>query len=116
MKKFLSILSAISLAAALTVSSSAALLGDVNSDGEINSSDALSIMRYSVGFEVENFDETAADVNYDMIVNSSDALKVLRISVGLEKSDIALTEKATSIFKKLYEKLVSFFKYMFGIL
>ena len=67
MKKFLSILSAISLAAALTVSSSAALLGDVNSDGEIN---------------------------YDMVVNSSDALKVLRISVGLEKSDIALTEKA----------------------
>ena len=94
MKKFLSILSAISLAAALTVSSSAALLGDVNSDGEINSSDALSILRYSVGFEVENFDEIAADVNNDMIVNSSDALKVLRISVGLEKSDIALTEKA----------------------
>ena len=94
MKKFLSILSALSLAAALTVGSSAVLLGDVNSDGEINSSDALSILRYSVGFEVENFDESAADVNYDMIVNSSDALKVLRISVGLEESEIALTEKA----------------------
>ena len=94
MKKFLSILSAISLAAALTVSSSAALLGDVNSDGQINSADALGVLQYSVGISVKNFNKANADVNKDGRINSSDALKILRISVGLESADDTSTVKS----------------------
>ena len=52
MKKFISILMALTFAAALTVGSSAALLGDVNKDGKVNSTDALSILRYIVGLDV----------------------------------------------------------------
>lgn len=95
MKKIITIFTVLVISAILTVGSSAALLlGDVNSDGEINSSDALSILRYSVGFEIENFNAALADVNNDSMVNSSDALQVLRISVGLEKSEMIMTEKS----------------------
>ena len=44
MKKLISIIFALSLAAALTVGSSAALLGDANDDGKINSADALCVL------------------------------------------------------------------------
>ena len=64
MKKFISILSALILTAALTVVSFAGNLGDVNGDGEINSYDALNVLRYSVGIESPGF--------------------ILRVSVGLE--------------------------------
>ena len=94
MKKFLLILSAISLAAALTVSSSAALLGDVNTDGQINSADALGVLQYSVGISVKKFNKANADVNKDGRINSSDALKILRISVGLESADDTSTVKS----------------------
>ena len=86
MKKFISILTALTFAAALTVGSSAALLGDVNKDGKVNSMDALSILRYIVGLDVGgNFDRAAADINGDGAINSADALSALRITVGLEK-------------------------------
>ena len=60
------------------------LLGDVNDDGEVNSADALAILRSSVRLEV--FDDTKkllGDVNGDDSVDSADALDVLRHSVGL---------------------------------
>lgn len=53
MKKFISILTALTFAAALTVGSSAALLGDANDDGKINSADALCVLQYSVGMKVK---------------------------------------------------------------
>ncbi len=84
MKKFIAVLSAVSLAAALTVGASAATLGDVNGDGAINSSDALGVLQYSVGIENKGFDRERADVNGDGTINSSDALKILKVSVGLE--------------------------------
>lgn len=86
MKKFISILTALTFAAALTVGSSAALLGDVNKDGKVNSMDALSILRYSVGLAVGDFKSFLADINGDGAVNSADALTALRISVGIEES------------------------------
>ena len=58
-------------------------LGDVNSDGKINSNDALDILRYSTG--ASKFSATqlkAGDLNRDGKVNSNDALIVLSISTG----------------------------------
>lgn len=97
MKKFISVLSALSLAAALTVGSSAAWLGDVNNDGKINSSDALCVLQYSVGITVKNFDKSNADVTKDGAINSADALKILRISVGLEKAEENSSTKAETV-------------------
>ncbi len=95
MKKFISILTALTFAAALTVGSSAMLfLGDVNKDEKVNSTDALSILRYIVGLDVGgNFDRAAADINGDGAINSADALSVLRITVGLEKTYELPSEK-----------------------
>lgn len=93
MKKFITVLSAITLAAALTVGSSAAYLGDVDKDGSINSVDALSILKHSVGFEVKNFDEDLADVNGDGNINSADALTVLNVSVGILNAETILSDK-----------------------
>lgn len=84
MKKIISILSALILTAALTVVSFAGNLGDVNGDGEINSYDALNVLRYSVGIESPGFILANADVNRDSKINSADALFILRVSVGLE--------------------------------
>lgn len=84
MKKIISILSALILTAALTVVSFAGNLGDVNGDGEINSYDALNVLRYSVGIESPGFILANADVNGDSKINSADALVILRVSVGLE--------------------------------
>lgn len=62
-------------------------MGDVNSDGNVNSSDALLILKSSVGMNPENFNASLADMNEDGNINSSDALIVLKISVGLIQPD-----------------------------
>ncbi|MBO4562584.1 MAG: dockerin type I repeat-containing protein [Clostridia bacterium] len=55
-------------------------LGDVNMDGEINSADALMILRSVMGL-VELEDEALADYNGDGSVTSEDALLVLRLAL-----------------------------------
>ena len=53
--------------------------GDITSDGNINSSDALAALKHSVGIALlEGEALRAADVNGDSSVNSSDALDVLK--------------------------------------
>lgn len=88
-KKILSAFLALSIVAGIfacySFSSSAAAnqLGDTNSDGAVNSFDALMIIRFATGEEKLSAAETAAaDVNADGNINSTDALYVLHYSVG----------------------------------
>lgn len=58
-------------------------IGDVNSDTKINSSDALFVLRCSVGQEKpDRIQAICGDVNADGAINSIDALIILQISVG----------------------------------
>lgn len=78
-------------AASLTVSSDAAqepsipegTPGDVNDDGKADYSDALMILRFSIGLGEMTRPELA-DVNGDGKPDYSDALLILRRSIGLE--------------------------------
>ena len=97
MKRILSLFLAAVLAFSVCVTALAAQRGDVNSDGKVNSSDALLVLQYSVGV-IKKIDKTAADLNGDGKVNSSDALTILQISVGIisdakYKSAFTLTAK-----------------------
>jgi hypothetical protein len=83
-KKFISVLLVISIVFAFAVSASARYLGDINSDGKVNSSDALAVLQYAVG-SIKTIDKAAADVNGDGGINSSDALLILQTSVGKYK-------------------------------
>ena len=51
--------------------------GDVNSDGNINMTDVISIFSYLLGEAPENFSADAADMNGDGIVTVTDALLLL---------------------------------------
>ena len=59
--------------------------GDIDGDGQVTSSDALAVLRMSVGLD-EYDDDTLkiADVDGDGSVTSADALILLRVSVGLK--------------------------------
>ena len=73
------------------------VLGDLNGDGEIATSDARLALRKAVG--LENFDDahnTAADVDGNTEVAVADARKILRASVNLDQS--------SNWFKNLSEK------------
>lgn len=60
------------------------LLGDVNGDSKINSSDALNILQHATG--LKNIDDKwidIADVSFDSKVNSTDALAILQYATGI---------------------------------
>ena len=64
--------------------SSENIKGDIDSDGNVTSADALLILRRSVG--LESFDdntEKRADIDGDSDITSNDVLEVLRMSSGL---------------------------------
>ena len=84
MKKLFCVMLTLGILLTSTVTAFAATKGDVNSDGNVNSSDALAILQYSVGSNPKNFNKNVADMNDDGKINSSDALAVLRVSVGLD--------------------------------
>lgn len=83
MKKLFCVLLTLGILLTSTITAFAATKGDVNSDGKLNSSDALAILQYSVGSNPKKFNKNVADMNNDSKINSSDALSVLKISVGL---------------------------------
>ena len=59
------------------------LMGDVNDDGAVNVTDALLVLRYSMGLISSLPVLAAADVNNSGSVDMTDALLVLRASMGI---------------------------------
>lgn len=58
-------------------------LGDVNGDGEINTTDARLTLQYAVNkIGADALDLAAADVNGDGVVNTTDARMILQYAVG----------------------------------
>lgn len=82
MKRIISLVTAVILAFCVCATAQAKTLGDVNGDNKANSTDALLVLKYSVGSST-NIDKAAADVNGDGKINSTDALTILQISVGI---------------------------------
>ncbi|MGH7602281.1 MAG: dockerin type I repeat-containing protein, partial [bacterium] len=64
------------------------LLGDVNGDGLVNSTDANIVLAFNIGFALEPPDlerifAEVGDVNRDKITNSTDALLILSFDHGI---------------------------------
>lgn len=85
-KRIMALALAVILALSLTTVAFAAYKGDINGDDLINSSDALAVLRYSVGLDKE-INEKAADMDADGFINSSDALAILKVSVGINDKE-----------------------------
>ena len=67
---------------------SARTCGDINNDGIIDSTDALGILRISVGIDVlSDTEKRYGDTNGDGAIDSGDALTALRFSVGFKDND-----------------------------
>jgi len=86
-RSILSIILVLLICVTYVVPSSAAfILGDVDSDGSVTSSDARLTLRASVDLEKFTEEETfTADADEDGNISSADARLILRASVGLEK-------------------------------
>ena len=77
----------------ITVQESAGLLGDVNGDGKINSTDAVWVLQHAVGLRtLTDAQKSLADVNKDGNINSTDAVWILQRSVGLRDENWAVKE------------------------
>ena len=59
-------------------------MGDVNGDGEIDSDDAVLILRDFAGLDADGMIYELADVNSDSDIDSDDAVAILRYFAGLE--------------------------------
>ena len=58
------------------------LLGDVNHDGQVDSSDAVAILRHLAGYELAAYYEEDGDITRDGQVDSSDSVAILRYLAG----------------------------------
>jgi hypothetical protein len=68
----------------VTVTAATGILGDVNADGAVNSTDALIVLSADAGFNVSMFcPMNCGDTNADGYINSTDALIVLSYDVGM---------------------------------
>lgn len=99
MKRFISVLLAITFIFAFGVGASARLVGDVDSDGKTNSTDALMVLQHTVGKTSESMNVDYADVNGDKKVNSTDALIVLKIAVGDYDGDLEVEDTLVTNYK-----------------
>ena len=98
MKRFFSVFLALISAFSLSVVASARLVGDIDSGGSVNSSDALRILRYTVGQLTEI--NMSADINGDGRVNSSDALIALKIAVGSYDGELEADDGQLTTYKR----------------
>ena len=70
-------------ATAEATANNAAYYGDYDRNGKINASDALEILKITVGKTALNYDTMHyLDVNVDYKINAGDALEILKYSVG----------------------------------
>lgn len=77
------IFAVIALLSGITAAGAGPMIGDVNSDGQVNVVDALFIQQYAVGLrELSPGEFIAADVNGDGVVNAVDALFISQQSVS----------------------------------
>ena len=65
------------------VNETPALMGDVNGDGELNVTDALLVLRFSMGLVSSLPDPSAADVDGSGNIDTLDALLILRAAMGV---------------------------------
>ncbi len=87
-KKILAVVLALVMALSVLAMNASAVTdvdyGDMNSDGNINASDALSVLQMSTGIvEASDYQLAIGDINADGKTNSSDALLILQLSTGL---------------------------------
>ncbi len=94
LKKIFALTLAILTALSLITVSFAAYKGDVDGDNDVDSTDALIVLRYSVKSYDKELDLVAADMDGNNEINSTDALKILRISVNLDEK-IEIPEEPT---------------------
>lgn len=57
-------------------------VGDVNMDAKVDTSDAVLILRYALGYQDEGFNVLYGDLNGDGFVDTSDAVLALRRALG----------------------------------
>ena len=85
------------------------MFGDVDGDNVTTSSDALQILRNSVGLQEFSEDQIkTADVDKDGSINSGDALTVLRVSISGSQSDADPSVAAAKAAADLAVKAVRF--------
>ena len=57
--------------------------GDVNSDGKIDTTDAMYILQFAIGKASEDMDAEVADTNGDGVTDTTDAMLILQYAVGM---------------------------------
>ena len=92
----------------VTASADTYPLGDVDMNNAVDSSDALLVMRYSVGLATLTPEQIAlADVNGDGVADSVDALTILQSACGLCSIDTSSHEQSFTSTKKSYNSYVT---------
>ncbi len=56
--------------------------GDVDENGEVDTTDAIAILRFYAGYPVDNFNEALADFDGSGEIDTTDAIAVLRLYAG----------------------------------
>lgn len=100
MKRFIAILTAITITVALfiPVSAKSVKMGDVNGDNKVNASDARLILRFAARLEVPTDEQKiVADVDSNGKINASDARTVLRVAAKLhgDLGEVVIDEDST---------------------
>lgn len=97
MKKIVTAISIIAMLLCLNLTSFAAYVGDIDSNGKITASDARMILRVSAKLDKIDDDKmNLADVNGDKKITASDARTVLRMSARLESLKELATKETTT--------------------